>query len=168
VTICAVLRVEFLALRAELRINRKRIFGRFLVEQPLFDARHLFQIDRRRKRAGTECGAFVALLHHAVVAVPVCVDVFFFAPALQPDRGQITEADQLAGFQFFERKFQERFRWVEGVGAARACVRFPIAEAEMAFQREQSFAHERNGVIAQDESIDQIIFGTDSLHLGKR
>jgi hypothetical protein len=37
----------------------------------------------------------------------------------------------------------------------------------MAFQHQQSFAHERNGVIAQDEAIDQIIFCTDPFHLGE-
>src|SRR5207244_7601531 len=129
----AVLRVEFFALSSELMVNRKGIFRRFLVEQPLLDARHFFQVDRRRKCAGAECSALVALLHHAVISVPVRVNVFLFARALQPNRGQIAETNELARFQFFERKFQERLRWVERVSAAGACVRFPIAETEMAF-----------------------------------
>ena len=85
VAICAVLRVELFPLCAELSVNWKRIFGRFLVKQPLLDARHLFQIDRRGKCAGAERSALVALLHHAVIAVPMRVNVFLFARALQPD-----------------------------------------------------------------------------------
>ena len=97
-TTCAVLGVKFFALRAELRIDWERIFGRLLGEQPLLDARELFEIDGGRKRAGAECRAFIALLHEAVVTVPVCVKIFLFAQPLQPDRGKIAHADQLARF----------------------------------------------------------------------
>src|SRR4029077_15395229 len=91
VTIAAVLRVELFALPAELSVNWKRIFRRFLVKQPLLDARHLFQIDRRGKCAGAERSALITLLHHAVIAVPMRVNVFLFAGALQPNRWQIAE-----------------------------------------------------------------------------
>src|SRR5436305_13883430 len=47
VAICAVLRVEFLALWAELRLDRKRIFGRFLAQAPLLAAGHLLHVARR-------------------------------------------------------------------------------------------------------------------------
>src|SRR5438552_18822225 len=43
-TICAVLGVKFFTLCAQLRIDRKRIFGRLLGEQPLLDAREVVQI----------------------------------------------------------------------------------------------------------------------------
>ena len=78
--------------------------------------------DAKWKCARAERSALVALFHHAVIPVPVRVNVFLFARTLQPDRGQIAETNKLARFQFFERKFQEGLRWVEGVSAARASV----------------------------------------------
>src|SRR5947207_5132600 len=53
-TICAVLGVKFFTLCAQLRIDRKRVFGQLLGYQPLLDTRELLQIDRRRKRTGAE------------------------------------------------------------------------------------------------------------------
>ena len=166
VTICAVLRVNFFALPAELRIDRERVFGRLLVEQPLLDPRHLFKINRWRKRARAKCSALVALLHHAVIAIPVGVNVFLFAQALQPDRWQIAEPNQLSRFQLFQRKFQKCFGGIKRVGAAGACVRFPVGKTEMTFQHEQSLAHERDRVIAHEKSIDEIVSAADRFNLG--
>ena len=87
VTTGTVFGVEFFALRAQLRIDRKRIFGWFFNKQPLLDARELLQINRGRERTRAECCALVAFLHQTVVAAPVRVKIFLFARALQPDRG---------------------------------------------------------------------------------
>ena len=161
----AVLRVKLFALRAELRVNWKRIFRRLFVKEPFFDPRDLFQINRRRERAGAKGGALVAFLHHAVVAVPMRVQMTFLALALQPDGWEIAETHQLARFQLFQRKFQKRFRRIKRVRATRARVWLPLHKAKMALQHDQPLAHQRNCVVAQKEAIDQIVFAANRFHL---
>ena len=150
----AVLRVKLLALCAQLLVNRKGILRRLFVKQPLFDPRHLFQINCRWKCAGAEGGTLIAFFHHAVVAVPMGVQLLRFARTLQPDRWKVTQADQLTRFQLFERKFQKCFCRIERIGSPRSLLRLPIDEAKMVVQHDQSFAHYRNRVVAHEETIN--------------
>src|SRR5215217_7757617 len=165
VTICTVLDVKLFALGTELRVDPEWILRRFLCQQPLLDTRQLFQIDRGRKCAGAERGALVPLLHEAVVAVPMSMKVFRFAQALQPDRRKITKTNQLASFQFFERKFQKRLGRIECVGAAGAGVRLPVRKTEMPFQHKQPFAHKGDRIKAEQETIDEIVVAANRLDL---
>ena len=105
VTARTVLCVNFFALRTELHIDRKRIFGRLFCKEPLLYARELLQVNCGRECAGAECGALVALLHQTVISVPVRMKVFLFAQTLQPDGRKIAKANQLARFEFFQWKF---------------------------------------------------------------
>ena len=94
------------------------------------------------------------------------VKVFLFTRSLQPDGRKIAKANQLARFEFFQWKFEKCFGRVKRVGAARACVRFPISETEMTFEHEQAFAHERDRVIAHEKSVDEIVLAANRLHFG--
>ena len=124
-TIGAVFGVNFFSLRTERLVDSEGIFRRREVEEPFFDSCQSIEIDRGRKRAGAESGVLIAFLHLALVAVPMQLHVAITAGALQPNRRQIAETDDLSRLHFFERIIHEGFRGIKGISPARAPVRVP-------------------------------------------
>ena len=163
----AIVRIERCAAGAQFLFDGEWIRRRLFLEQPLFHTAEKFEIDRGREGAGAEGGALVALFHHRVVAVPMRAQLHFFALSLEPDGGEIAETDQLFRRQFLQRKFKQRFRGSESVGAARALIRLPIEIAEMAAEHDEALAHEGQRVETHDHAIDEIVVAADGFDLGQ-
>src|SRR4051794_21526787 len=85
--------------------------------------------------------------------------------ALQPDGWKVAEAYQLARLELLQWKLKERLRRRKGVGAAGTLRRFPIKKTEKAGEQEQPLAHQRDGIVAHQLSVQEIIVCADSLHL---
>src|SRR5215470_3994967 len=81
----AVLRIERRASGRERLIDRVWIGRRLGCEQPVFDSLDVFAVERRRRSAGAESGAAVALPHGVIIAVPMELHLALLALALIPD-----------------------------------------------------------------------------------
>ncbi len=84
---------------------------------------------------------------------------------LQPNRGQVADADNLARLHFLERIIHQRLGRIEGVGPARSFVGLPLDEAEAILQHQEPLAHERDRVVAHDRLVEQIVFAPERVHL---
>src|SRR6266508_1800826 len=80
----AVLRIERRASGRERLIDRVWIGRRLGCEQPVFESLDAFAVERRRRSAGAESGAAVALPHAVIIAVPMELHLALFALALIP------------------------------------------------------------------------------------
>src|SRR6266540_1637239 len=90
------------------RVDGIRILRRLDRQEPLLDASDGDEIDGRRRGAGAEGGALVALLHHRVVAVPV--QLLALARLLEPDRREVRGRVLLGLRERAEREVEEHLR----------------------------------------------------------
>src|SRR5262249_57886218 len=118
VTALAILTIDGLTLRRELPIDVSgRHRRRFSVgPQPVSDAQEPIAIERRRRCAGTECRAQIALVDRAVVAIPV--QVHALTGLLVPYRREVNDPEPLFLRHVLHREAEQRLGRLKRVDAS--------------------------------------------------
>src|SRR5437763_3439555 len=84
---------------------------------------------------------------------------------LQPDRWEVAQANQLLAFELLKGKFEKRLCGCKSIRPARTLRRFPVKESKVAGKQEQPLAHKRDGVVAHQLSVQEIVVCAYTLHL---